>query len=47
MTSQTVATHLSNGQPPSPAYQVQSDYEAVQPKPAFTPGPSKEGCLLQ
>ncbi len=37
MTSQTVATHLTNGQAPSPTYRVESDYEVVQPKPA-TPG---------
>ncbi len=38
MTKQTVPHHHTNGKAPSsPAYQVQSDYEAVQPKPA-TPG---------
>ena len=38
MTKQTVPHHHPNGQAPSsPAYQVQSDYEAVQPRPA-TPG---------
>ncbi len=37
MTKQTVPHHHTNGKAPIiPAYQVQSDYEAVQPKPATT-----------
>ena len=35
MTQQSVATHPTNGQASTPTYRVQSDYEAVQPKPAL------------
>ncbi len=35
MTQQSVATHPTNGQAATPAYRVESDYEAVQPTPAI------------